>query len=235
MASIQSNIPPISQEAPVPEKASAAVQEDEAGSSGSYVFPGLFPDFSQSEPYSGPDVLSLLDWNYPENLDDFNITCWPGTGWSPPAELLNIHVEDLSPSGNSLSQTHPVEPVASSKEDPLHKHLRIPAGSRNVDEEEHYPMLWPATQPKHLILPRLGPSKSSNSFSSYFGLASIGSRGASILQDILKAPFERSLWPSASIPCFPTCQELDHCIDLYFAHFDKVSVQKSIAAQSCLV
>ncbi|OQU95621.1 Fungal specific transcription factor domain-containing protein [Cladophialophora immunda] len=205
----------------MPEMLSAAIQEDEAGSSGSYVFPEVFPDLSQLEPCSGPDMLSLLDWNYPDSFDDFNMTCWPGTGWFPPTEPPNFHFGDLSPSGRSVSQPQPVEAIASPKDDPLHKHLRIPGGSRNPDEEEHYPMLWPATQPKHLTLLRLGPSKSSNSLSSYIGLPSIGSRGASILQDILKAPFEQSIWPAASIPSFPAPQQLDHCIDLYFAHFDK--------------
>lgn len=219
----------------MPWKASAAIQEEEVGSGDSYAFPEAFPEFSQSEPTFGLDMLSLLDWSYSDNFDDFNANCWPGGGWVPPMELPNFVVDDLSTLGRSDAQFQPVESLAPSKDDPLHKHLRIP-GCRRVDDEQNYPMVWPATQPKHLTLPRLGPSKGSNSLSSYFGLPSIGSRGASILQDVLKAPFEQSVWPSACIPSFPTPQELDHCIDLYFAHFDKVRLPNSVSvAVRCLM
>lgn len=211
---------PAPQEQNAVQKAPTLIQDNVAASTGSYVFPEGFHDLYASDIFPALDMNSFVDLGFPDYNTMLNQNTWPNALWLLSNEQPVLPIDDMEASHMPAMQA--MEDAELSQDDSLHKHMPVPERGRNLDEEDQYPMQWLATQPKCLTLALLGPSKSSNAFSSYFSLPRISSRGALVLEDILKAPYERSVWPLASVPSFPPSEDLDHCIDLYFAHFDKV-------------
>lgn len=224
MQSFSTTVPP--PPGGIVDEGNIAESQDGARSSTSYVLPSAFSDLYNSDPFSGLDIHSLLDWTSAENGDDSNSWNWFGLGSQsiirPPisgADDSSLHVPHLI-----QTQSQSVENVVSQENNSPLEHLEVPESNCNGDSEERYPMLWPATCVQPLTLPALGKSNSSDVLSSYFSLPRLGIHGTSALKDILKVPFEQLVWPLVSIPSFPSSEKLDYCIDLYFAHFDKVSL-----------
>lgn len=202
------------------QKAPALVQDSVAGSTGSYVFTEGFHDLYASDLFPASDMNSFVDLGFPDFNTMLNLNTWPNALWFLSNEQPVLPIDNMTASHIPAMQA--MEAAQLSQDDSLHKHMPVSERGRSLDEEDRYPMQWLAAQPKCLTLALLGPSKSSSAFSSYFSLPRISSRGALVLEDILKAPYERLVWPLVSIPSFPPSEDLDHCVDLYFAHFDKV-------------
>jgi hypothetical protein len=88
--------------------------------------------------------------------------------------------------------------------------------------EETFSIDWQFTPTQHLILPYLGGSDESLPPASYFEAASITTDTRIKLLDSIQIPLEHGPWQPISMANFPSCRKLAHCIDLYFAHFNKV-------------
>lgn len=204
----------------VAQKAPALAQDSVTSSTGSYVFPEGFHDFYASDLFAASEMNSFVDLGFPDYNTMLNLNTWPNALWLLSNESPALPIDNMAAS--HIPAMEAMEAAQLSLDDSLHKHMPVSDRGRSLDEEDQYPMQWLVTQPKCLTLAPLGPSKSSSAFSGYFSLPRISSHATVVLEDILKAPYERPVWPLVSIPSFPPGENLDRCVDLYFAHFDKV-------------
>lgn len=202
------------------QNAHVLAQDSGASSTGSYVFPEGIHDFYASDVFPASEMNSFVDLGFPDYNTMLNLNTWPNALWLLSNEQPALPIDNMTAS--QIPAVQAIEAAHPSLDDSLHKHMPVSDRGRGLDEEDQYPMQWLVTQPKCLTLALLGPSKSSSTFSGYFSLPCIGSRGVLVLEDILKAPYEHPVWPPVSIPSFPPSEKLDRCVDLYFAHFDKV-------------
>jgi hypothetical protein len=91
--------------------------------------------------------------------------------------------------------------------------------------EDRWPMEWHAVPVKLLSLPRLGGGDEHlPPQSSHFNIPATTPLTKAHLLNTVQLPMQGSPWQTVSLAEFPTEQMLDHCIDLYFVHFDKVDL-----------
>lgn len=79
----------------------------------------------------------------------------------------------------------------------------------------------------HRVLPALGKElQDATSLPRFYSTTTISSSTSTVLQEFLQLPFQERPWESLNLENFPSNQVLDYCIDLYFAHFNRVSTLK---------
>jgi hypothetical protein len=83
-------------------------------------------------------------------------------------------------------------------------------------------MDWIPNPMQRLVLPQLGGSEDELPPASNFTATRIHPAIRAKLLDTIRTPLERGHWQPASIENFPSCPKLEHCIDMYFVHFNTV-------------
>lgn len=90
--------------------------------------------------------------------------------------------------------------------------------------EDSWLVDWTSVPKQGLLLPRLGGDDAELLPTSYVSTGSITPAIRIKLLDHVRMPLERGPWAPVSLANFPSCQTLEHCIDMYFAHFHNVSL-----------
>lgn len=99
----------------------------------------------------------------------------------------------------------------------------IPDPNEHDAPEDRWPMEWRAVPVQIHRLPVLERSLLGVTFPSHFLLPKLDTSSLDRIKCIMQLPQERSPWQTVSIADFPSGGQLDHCLDLYFLHFDAVS------------
>lgn len=90
--------------------------------------------------------------------------------------------------------------------------------------DDPWPMEWHAQATQLSALPPLGNRDYEHSyFARYFPTPPISPSTIADFHDSLQLPLQRSPWQAVTLDVFPSEQKLDHCIDMYFKHFNWVS------------
>jgi hypothetical protein len=104
----------------------------------------------------------------------------------------------------------------------------LPTISHSEDScnpDDPWPMEWHAESLQHpLELPVLGAKEGYDAqiFDSFFSSWSLKSTTVEQFAQYLKMPAQRSPWQPANLKHFPSKELFEHCIDRYFAQFQKV-------------
>lgn len=102
------------------------------------------------------------------------------------------------------------------------------SGSQCRDQEprdDTWPMTWRAVHVGISALPPLGtPGENYKAGLRYFTIPPIAESTVFSLQDSLSLYLARSPWKPVSLSGFPSQTKIDLCIDMYFKHFDWVSL-----------
>jgi hypothetical protein len=182
---------------------------------------GLFGNLEDS------NIHSNLDWIFDSNLNDFS------------------QVELRSPNFNRLFSGPSMDPAHVFQDQPTLIPLKdtdwakngsgevtsipslpIPVPHNQCGPDDPWPMEWHATQGQALELPVLGgQQEGSGSTPIFYPTTPVSPSARMALQDILRAPLMQSPWPILNTPSFPSEEKLNHCIDMYFMHFDRVCDQ----------
>jgi hypothetical protein len=121
--------------------------------------------------------------------------------------------QQLSPFSIDLNGSSPTEPSSD-----------IP--HNNCEPDDPWPMEWYATSLYNSELPFLGnPQDEEIDGSSFFGMIPVTDATRESLKDATRLPSRNPMWPEINLDKFPSKRKLDHCIDLYFAHFHRVSLK----------
>lgn len=85
-----------------------------------------------------------------------------------------------------------------------------------------------------IVLPALGKGlPKMTTQPRYYATTPISRSTCVALQELIKLPFEQSPWQSIKLDDFPSATVLDHCIDLYFANFNQVSLGETGHVVGC--
>ena len=87
--------------------------------------------------------------------------------------------------------------------------------------EDPWPAEWHIST-QRLVLPSLGRLDETVPAAHHFVMLPITSSARLRLLDSIRIPLDRGPWQTVSLVNFPSCERLDHCVDLYFVHFNKV-------------
>lgn len=154
-------------------------------------------DYQQNHQQSDPVVPSV---EQTQNLSRFS-----GDTNGEPSQ-------QLSPFSIDLNGSSPTEPSSD-----------IP--HNNCEPDDPWPMEWYATSLHNSELPLLGnPQEEEIDGSSFFGMIPVTDATRESLKDATRLPSGSPMWPELNLDKFPSKRKLDHCIDLYFAHFHRVSL-----------
>jgi hypothetical protein len=171
------------------------------------------------------DQDTSLDWMFRSVDDDsFSMPFAASASGNHPSE------ENMAPFQVPPRQ-HNARPISDDRApqsdcDEAISQLELPSyRPRNrCDPDDPWPMEWYAVDMQRSELPMLGrPEEPDPNAGSYFGMDPISSSTREKMKDTARLAFERTLWPSINLDNFPSRSKLDHCIDLYFAHFHPVS------------
>jgi hypothetical protein len=114
-------------------------------------------------------------------------------------------------------------------------HLRalpIPETKDSCSADDPWPMEWHAVPAQSFALPHLGNTEPTEEYSiapTCFPSIPVSSSLRMRLQSSLQLPLNHIPWHAVSISAFPSKEKLDRCIDLYFTHYDNVSVDCDIS------
>lgn len=99
--------------------------------------------------------------------------------------------------------------------------LLIPQPQDNSDHGDPWPLEVTRPPLKHIVLPPLvdRPQETSHSCGRYFNVTPMNDQTWHALHRCIQLPFEHSTLQTVDLRNFPSKDELDQCIDLYFAHF----------------
>ncbi|KAH8816729.1 fungal-specific transcription factor domain-containing protein [Xylogone sp. PMI_703] len=91
----------------------------------------------------------------------------------------------------------------------------------NDELENSWLAEWNTIPVQQLVLPDLGSSDEQVPTMRYYFITPIRSSVRDRLLDTIRRPLQRGPWEEVSLVHFPSNEKLDHCIDLFFAHFNK--------------
>lgn len=129
----------------------------------------------------------------------------------------------LSPFSIDLNGSPPTEPSSD-----------IPRN--NCEPDDPWPLEWYATSLHNSELPILGnPQDDEIDGSSFFGMNPVTDATVERLKDATRLPSGSPMWPELNLDKFPSKRKLDHCTDLYFAHFHRVSLTNNGSNKSKLI
>ena len=181
------------------------------------------PDYSSSLTYM--DLFSLDPLN--ENLN-----VQPSFGWifdDLPDVGFQTFPEFDEAFPTTPSQHHPnIMPQQSTSagitEGPdsrIQAHPLSSADDRTAPEDS-WPSDWEYSQAQRLILPDIGGPDETVPAANHYSTSPITTSGRLKIIDSIRIPLDRGPWPNVSLTKFPSCDRLDHCVDLFFVHFNKV-------------
>ncbi|KAF2846860.1 hypothetical protein T440DRAFT_404814 [Plenodomus tracheiphilus IPT5] len=102
--------------------------------------------------------------------------------------------------------------------------LLVPQPQETLDHGDPWPLESSRPPPKHICLPSIGSDQhDSNSRGRFNDLMAINDRTWHALQKCIRLPFEHNTLQSLNLDNFPSKEDLDHCIDLYFTRFQSMT------------
>ncbi|KAL6228769.1 fungal-specific transcription factor domain-containing protein [Aspergillus navahoensis] len=170
--------------------------------------------------FDNPDFNTNADWilessgseEFPTGLDSLGTVTGDG---DPLSQLLLMSAPQttLPSAKNDAASCDPGDGAALGG-------LLIPQPRDTLDYGDPWPLETPRPPPRHISLPPLGSDQQeSSSRGRYYTLMPINDRTWHALQKCIQLPFEHNTLQSLSLDNFPSKEKLNHCIDLYFAHF----------------
>jgi hypothetical protein len=189
-------------------------------------FSKYFVDSSAFNDFQDTTLDSNLDWIFSNSLDEV----FPSVPGSPRLGQtvdnlgnnptpIQLGREDVHQSRDMFSGHTPNE-----ADDGLSS-LPVPTPRDRCDPDDPWPMEWHSTPAQFLVLPSLGEPDDDYSLDpAYYPTMAVNSSIRTRLQESVRLPLERPPWQAVSLANFPSKAKLDHCIDLYFAHFDRVGI-----------
>lgn len=186
----------------------------------------FFSEIGVFSPFDDTDFNSNLAWIFEDDLG--------GQLTNPPDLSSSLNAYDLHDSQllpifappTALSSTRQsINGDNQGENEENLEELPVPNPQDGCSPDDPWPMEWHSgpTQ-RHLVLPSLGDeSQNDNQCSRFFNVPRISSSTCVALQRCIQLPFNSNPWRSINLDRFPSKEKLDHCIDLYFAHFHPVS------------
>ncbi|KAJ9604695.1 hypothetical protein H2200_010809 [Cladophialophora chaetospira] len=164
----------------------------------------------------------------PVQLDDFNISSESNLGWifgDFPESFTGL-VESGDSAGTTISDTTKLNlPLAQDSHHNLaHEEMLSPLPTPIPQDRCHpndpWPMEWHSTPAPRLVLPKLG-APGEEILARHYPTDRIDAALSTMMQEILRLPMERSPWQAVLVD-FPDHAKLDHCIDMYWVHFQRI-------------
>ena len=164
--------------------------------------------------------------SFSDFFGDFDINSESNLGWifGDLPETYAGFIEPQGPTPSMFSHTL-AENLRSSQEnrqpmvEDMFSPLPTPIPQDRCHPNDPWPMEWHSTQAPRLILPKLGGE---DVLARHFPTIRIDAALLTTFQESLRLPMERSPW-QATLTVFPDEITLDHLIDMYFVHFQRVS------------
>lgn len=176
-------------------------------------FGSIFADASYN-----PNFESVA-WIFEENLDEV----FPSVPASPRHNLsaFTLGNADVQQAQN-LEQEYQQTIIGSEELEDLPQ----PTPRDHCSPDDVWPMEWHASSAQHLVLPTLGSVGEDFEVSSgsFYAVANITEQARARMENSIRLPLERTPWQTVSLAHFPSKEKLDHCIDLFFRHFDRVRI-----------
>jgi hypothetical protein len=191
-----------------------------------------------------PDLNFLIDGGNETHRDPFNQLSLPDFDWifsntaeQMPDLMVDTFAPDLLPSG---SPPRPwmgrMEPNAHGGDVPREGDESSHRGSNTSTAQgsdaltEIWPISWLGESAQFTSLPELGQSEPQGPpKSTFYHIRPIDDPTRDAIMAAISVPSEQSPWNSASLANFMGNEKIDRCIDMYFAHFDRVSYHIRIA------
>ena len=178
---------------------------------------GLFADDSQT-------YADSFGWIFEDGVDDV----FPSMAPSPRLDLLGVNLEstiqsrDAEQPRNSVPADGQLSGAVSEELDDLPQ----PTPLDRCSPDDVWPMEWHAASNQRLTLPVLGlhPGDYDITLGSFYHLTHISEDARNRLLNSMRLPLERVPWQTVSLANFPSKEKLDHCLDMFFRHFDRVSL-----------
>lgn len=131
---------------------------------------------------------------------------------------------------SAASLVGPTQLLISRPQSPL-GHLSVSRVEQDGYPDDRWPMEWKAKPVSLATLPSFGKLGDDQKLPSFYRLPSIDQTHVSTLIELLGAPLEKIAWPAVDLSAFPSGLKIDHCIDRYFACFDKVICSRNASGQ----
>jgi hypothetical protein len=192
--------------------------------------PDEIPAWSQ---FDNMDFSSNLEWIFQSgDLDTSSCTVNPDFQFLAPSSSLFPGPQ--SRTSNGTLDAHETQISGSSVpmhlEDPENiviSGLPTPCPQDSCSPDDPWPMEWHAGPAQKLTLTPLeikrdGSRASGFSISSFYAAPSVSRQTVTNMQRAIRLPANMSPWSNINLDNFPEEAKLNHCIDLYFAHFHPV-------------
>lgn len=189
-----------------------------------WIFSNSLPDTSIPPPsfltpiYFGTDAPAAESSAYQQNQQQSDPVV-------PSVEQAQTSRFSIDPNGSTRMEPSPLSPfsIDLNGSPPTEPSSDIPRN--NCEPDDPWPMEWYATSLHNSELPILGnPQDEEIDGSSFFGMIPVTDATIQRLKDATRLPSGSPMWPELNLDKFPSKRKLDHCIDLYFAHFHRVSL-----------
>lgn len=166
-----------------------------------------FPGTSTSLIYSGNEYDLYLDWIFSTDMAElFN------NAPEQPQFLVPPEVPQQAPETNALRGRHLLHDSSALS-------LPVPDAQERFGPDDA--TVGPAAPLSHFSLPPLSLTPGFELYTSFFTTKPISSSTRELMQSWLRLPLEKGMWDNVSLSAFPSKEKLDHCIDLFFAQWDR--------------
>ena len=182
--------------------------------------PEVFAGFDFSGPFFEASIQNGFDWMFNDNYTTplSSVISRPGQEqqWNsfqtPQSEEVTLTY------GNAVfGQQIPLQ-----SESPLDS-LHIPSANQEEETEDRWPIFWRPEALSISALASLGNSEDVLSHQIFHNLPVVNLNHMKAFTELLGVPSDKWLWSGVDMSSFPSGKKLDHCIDRYFVHFDKVN------------
>lgn len=170
-----------------------------------------------------PTNVDSFGWVFDNDLDDVFPSMLPSPRFDIPGMNLDCMFQESDVEHpRNLEQADGQASAESEELDDLPQ----PTPRDRCSPDDVWPMEWHAASNQRLTLPVLGlPLEDSDmSLGSFYQLPNIDDRSRTRLLNSIRLPLERVPWQTVSLTNFPSNEKLDHCLDMFFRHFDRVSL-----------
>jgi hypothetical protein len=163
--------------------------------------------------FGEPSLQSNVGWIFNDPYEN----SFPSLTNSPRMPTPPVLGQLLDPIADPMTATSRPEDLNHSVRDNPNSNIQ-----KNGDSENSWLTEWNVIPVQPLVLPSLGTSDEEVPIMRYYSMLPISSSAREKLLDTLRQPLRRGPWEVVSLEHFPSIAKLDHCVDLYFAHFNRV-------------
>lgn len=206
----------------------STLQEDLHNPTPSNVFTNNPVEAYLSVPFAESDMQTQLDWIFYDSFDHV----FPNP---IPLQMLPLDSGPLGTSGHAMTLSQEGDIPEQQQADSLHplpyKGRAIPQDIQNsqIDDrvvcDDRWPVEGRISTAQLSTLPSLKDTHDQAPYMSHFSLPPVSDSALAHLRSRLEALSERSPWQPISLTTFPSKEQMDYFIDLYFTHFDRVQLQ----------